>query len=214
MKRTGLRASTVLLSLALASVGCGGGELRFADLWWTPDQQGQRALDRGDLESAIRLFEDPMRRGISLYLGERFEAALAELARVDTAEAWFVRGNALAHLERYEEAIEAYRQTLERRSAYPEAAANIEYLQPFLPLDFEGGVTGVTGRDAAADDVVFDADADRLKEQGRDTSMEEGTELLSEQQLAEMWLSQVDTSPASFLRHKFGYQAAREGGTP
>ena len=45
---------------------------------------------------------------------------------VDAAEAWFARGNALAHLERYEEAIAAYRQALERRPDDPKAAANIE----------------------------------------------------------------------------------------
>jgi Ca-activated chloride channel family protein len=212
MTRSSLRCSTMLLALSLALLGCGSGELRFVDLWLTRDQQGQRAFDRGDLENATRLFEDPMWRGSGLYLSERFEASLAEFARLDTAEAWFARGNALAHLERYEEAIEAYEQALERRSDFPEAAANIEYLQPFLPLELKGGVMGVVGRDAAADDVVFDADADQLEDQGVDTTMERETGLLSDEQLAEMWLRQVDTSPASFLRYKFGYQAARAGG--
>ena len=152
-------------------------------------------------------FEDPLRKGTALYLTEDFEGALAEFARLDTAEAWFNRGNSLAHLERYEEAMEAYQKALELRPDYPWARANLEYLEPFLPLEFEGGEMGTVGRDAAADEVVFDADQKRLDEEGIDTVMEGEQEMLSDQQLADIWLRQVDTSPSSFLRYKFAYQA-------
>jgi Ca-activated chloride channel family protein len=178
------------------------------DLWLTADQQGQRAFDRGDYAEAAQRFEDPMRKGTAHYLDQDFASALAEFAKVDTADGWFNRGNSLAHLERYEEAIEAYTRALEMRPDYPAAAANIEYLQPFLPLQFEGGEMGTTGRDAAADEVVFDADQERLDQEGIDTTMEGDSQVVSDEQLAEIWLRQVDTSPASFLRYKFAYQAA------
>jgi len=35
--------------------------------------------------------------------------------------------------------------------------------------------------------------------------------MLSDAQLAEMWLRQVDTSTAGFLKQKFRYQAAHDG---
>jgi Ca-activated chloride channel family protein len=201
--------SCLLACLALG--GCGGGELRFVDLWLTQDQQGQRAFDRGDYSVAAEQFEDPLRKGTALYLTEDFEGALAEFARFDTAEAWFNRGNSLAHLERYEEAMEAYQKALELQPDYPWARANLEYLEPFLPLEFEGGEMGTVGRDAAADEVVFDADQKRLDEEGIDTVMEGEQEMLSDQQLADIWLRQVDTSPSSFLRYKFAYQAQSPG---
>lgn len=188
-------------------VGCGGSDFRFVDLWLTADQQGQRAFDRWDYGEAAERFEDPMWKGTSLYLTEDFEAALAQFAMADSAEGWFSRGNALAHLERYEEAMEAYRHALELQPNYPAAEANLEYLQPFLPLEFEGGEMGTVGRDAAADDIVFDADQQRLDEEGIDTTMQGDQEMLSDQQLADIWLRQVDTSPSSFLRYKFAYQA-------
>jgi Ca-activated chloride channel family protein len=189
-------------------VGCGQSDVRFVDLWLTQDQQGQRAFDQGDYTEAARRFEDPMHKGTALYLGEDFASALAEFAKVDTARGWFNRGNCLAHLERYEEAIEAYTRALEMRPDYPAATANIEYLQPFLPLEFEGGETGAVGRDAAADEVVFDAEQERLDQEGIDTVVEGEQQVVSDQQLAEIWLRQVDTSPTSFLRYKFAYQAA------
>ena len=138
-------------------------------------------------------------------------ARLAEFAKLDTAEAWFNRGNALAHLERYEEAMEAYQRALELRPDYPWAQANLEYIEVFQPLELEGGEMGTVGRDAAADEIVFDADQQRLEEEGIDTVMEEGQEVISDQQLAEIWLRPVDTSPSSFLRYKFAYQAQSSG---
>lgn len=197
--------------LAFLLTGCGGGELRFVDLWLTQDQQGQRAFDRGDYAAAAEHFEEPLRKGTALYLTENFEAALAEFAKLDTAEAWFNRGNALAHLERYEEALEAYQRALELRPDYPWAQANLEYMEVFQPLELEGGEMGTVGRDAAADEIVFDADQKRLDEEGIDTVMEEGQEMISDQQLADIWLRQVDTSPTSFLRYKFAYQAQSPG---
>lgn len=197
--------SSVLLLVVF--VGCGRSDFRFIDLWLTKDQQGQRAMDRGDFAEAALRFEDPMRKGTAYYLEQDFSSALAEFAAVDTAEGWFNRGNSLAHLERYEEAVEAYEKALELQPDFPRAEANLAYMQPFLPLNFEGGEMGTVGRDAAADEVVFDADQDRLNEEGIETVMEGEQQMVSDAQLAEMWLRQVDTSPTSFLRYKFAYQA-------
>lgn len=200
-----LTSCAVPALMLILVVGCSRPTL--IDLFQTPDQQGQRAYEVGEYTEASRLFVDPMWKATSLYFDQQFGAALEQFARVDSAEAWFGRGNCLAHLEQYEEAIGAYQQALDRRPEYPEARGNIEYLQPFLPLQFEGGDMGVVGRDAAADDVVFDADAEALGEKGKDIFVDEGG-LLSDSQLAEMWLRQVDTSTAGFLKYKFRYQAA------
>jgi Ca-activated chloride channel family protein len=202
----GRRASACIAFLVLLT-GCGQSEFRFIDLWLTADQQGQRAFDQGDYAEAARQFEDPLWKGTAYYLDQDFDSALGEFAKVDTAQGWFDRGNALAHLERYEEAMDAYRKAVELQPDFPRAAANLKYLEPFLPLQFEGGEMGTVGRDAAADDIVFDANQDRLDEEGIDTVMEGEQQMVSDAQLAEMWLRQVDTSPTSFLRYKFAYQA-------
>lgn len=206
VKRLTSCAVPALVSILL--FGCS--QPKLVDLFQTADQQGQTAYDRGEFAEASRLFVDPMWKATSLYFDQQFGAALEQFARVDSAEAWFGRGNCLAQLEQYEEAIGAYEHALDLRFDYPEARDNIEYLQPFLPLQFEGGDMGVVGRDAAADDVVFDADTDALDEKGKDTVVDEGG-LLSDAQLAEMWLRQVDTSTASFLKYKFRYQAVTTG---
>jgi Ca-activated chloride channel family protein len=198
-------ASLALLALGVLS-GCSAPH---GGLFLTADQQGERRFRAGDYDAAAERFSDPLWKGTALYRAERFAEALEQFARLDTAASWFARGNALAHLERYEEAVAAYQRALELDPAHAGSVANVDYLQPFLPLDPQGGVTGTVGRDAAADDVVYDADADRVAAEGRDTDVEQGG-LLSESQLADMWLEQVNASPASFLRAKFRAQAAAE----
>ena len=198
----------ITLILAACCTGCGVG-VRFVDLWLTPDQQGQRLFERGDFAEAALVFEDPLWKGTALYRSEQFGAAIAQWTQLDNAEAWFNRGNALAHMEQYEEAIAAYERALELQPDHSAAMTNIDYLQPFLPLEFEGGTMGTEGRDAAADEVVFDADGDRLDQQGIDTEVEESGGMMTDAQLAEIWLRQVDASPAAFLRYKFQYQASR-----
>ena len=47
--------------------------------------------------------------------------------------------------------------------------------------------------------------------QNGDTVVEGEQQALSDAQLAEVWLRQVDTSPGSFLRYKFAYQAQAAG---
>jgi Ca-activated chloride channel family protein len=199
----------ILAAVALLLAACSSQVID--ELFLTADQRGERLYRAGEYPEAAAAFTDAMWKGTALYRAQRFDQALEQFARVDSAEAWFARGNALAHLERYEEAVAAYRRALEIRSEYREAAANIEYLQPFLPLEFEGGVMGTEGRDAAADDVVYDADADRLDQEGRDTEIQEGG-LLSDEQLADMWLQQVNASPAAFLRAKFRAQVEQADG--
>ena len=203
--------STLLLLALVAPLLAGCSDLRFDTLFLTPDQRGERLFRAGEYDAAAATFRDPLWKATALYSAERFGEALDQLALVNSADSRFLRGNALAHLERYEEASEAYGRVLEMSPDHPGATANIEYLEPFQPLELEGGVMGTVGRDAAADDVTFDADADRIAEEGRDTDVRDAR-LLTDAQLGEMWLRQVNSSPAAFLRNKFRTQAAAEAG--
>ena len=73
----------VLLLLLL--MGCGQSGVRFVDLWLTANQQGQRAMDRGEYSEAAQLFEDPLWKGTAYYLEQDFSSALAEFAKLETA---------------------------------------------------------------------------------------------------------------------------------
>jgi len=200
-----------LLAVLVPLIGCGGGSLRFADLWLTPDQQGRLAFERGDYETAAERFEDPAWKGAACYAGRDWDCAIDQFARLDTAEAYFNLGNAYARGESYELAVEAYEQALDRRPGWPEAQENRDLVASLIPKvpedeEEEGGPQDPTFK---PDEVKFDDKADKGKEGEVEQSF------LSDEQIAEMWLRGVQTSPTEFLAQRFAFEAEdrrREGG--
>lgn len=100
------RGATV--ALLAVCVGWPLGAARAADWWRRPDQAEHAAL-----EAATQQY----RRG-------DFEAAAQGFARLDSADAHYNRGNALAKAGRYADAIRAYDQALRRAPGMADARAN------------------------------------------------------------------------------------------
>jgi Ca-activated chloride channel family protein len=99
------------------------------DLWFTPDQQGQRALQQGDHEAAANLFENPEWAGTAAYSGEDFETAAKLFSSGENSNDWYNRGNALAKAGHIDEAIEAYQESLTRQPDQKDAIENLELLE-------------------------------------------------------------------------------------
>ena len=66
------------------------------DLWLTPDQQGQRALQQGDDKTAAELFENPDWAGTAAYRNGDYESAVNHFDDTSNADTLYNRGNALA----------------------------------------------------------------------------------------------------------------------
>ncbi|MEJ0036265.1 MAG: tetratricopeptide repeat protein [Gammaproteobacteria bacterium] len=79
------------------------------------------ALDPNHVEAHIRRASLAAKRGDPLDAYQRLECETPDLSQ--SAEAWCVRGSALAQLRCYEEALEAYDRALELRSDYVDASA-------------------------------------------------------------------------------------------
>jgi len=202
----------VLFLLTLG--GCSSGEagFRIADLWLTPDQQGRYHYDRDDFATAAERFQDPMWKGISFYRGGDFESAIGWFARQESPEAYFNLGNAYARSGRYEEAVGSYDEALEMRPDWVEAQENRALVASLIPRRDEES----PGEESPPQDPTFEADEVQFDEEGRQGQVGEvPMEELSEEQIAEMWMRRLQTSPADFLRAKFAYQAYEgEGGAP
>lgn len=194
--------------LALFSVLLGSvvGSLSFTDLWLTGDQQGRRAFERGDFSAAAERFEDPMWKGSACYRAEDWDCAVDQFARLDTAEAYFDLANTYARKADYELAIEAYDRALERRPEWPEAVDNRALVAALIAAPEEAEEEGEEGPPAdpnlAPDEVQFD-------DKGKDGKRGEVDQaLLSDEQIAEMWLRGVQTTPADFLFRRFAFEVA------
>lgn len=99
------------------------------DLWQTKDQQAYELFHQDKYPDAAANFEDPNWKGASLYRSGDYEGALSEFQKSDTASSLYNQGNALAQLKRFDEAIDAYKQALQKAPEMQDAKNNIELLE-------------------------------------------------------------------------------------
>jgi Ca-activated chloride channel family protein len=176
----------------------------------TPDQKAYRLLTAGDYEAAVSRFTDPMWQGVALFRQGEFEQAAGVFAGFDTAEAAFNQGNALVMLGRYDQAVARYQRALELRPDWQPAQVNRDIARArAAQLAREGG-EGTGGR-LGADEIVF---SDRRSPPSPGSEQTDSGDQLSDQELRSIWLRQVQTRPADFLRAKFAYQYARRASDP
>jgi len=182
--------------------------MEWADLWLTPDQQGQRLMDRGEYQQAAGKFTTPESIGAALFLAGDFKNAASVFGRSVSAEAHYNRGNAHIMLGEYDAAIDAYKSALSKRPDWPEAEqnlhiANLRKLALAPPEDDFGGTGGML----EADEFVFD-DTGRVNKSSAEQVIDAADQQLSEDAMRAMWLRKVETRPADFLAARFNYQLA------
>jgi Ca-activated chloride channel family protein len=179
-----------------------------ADLWFTPDQQGQRLMDQGEFQQAAGKFTTPESIGAALFLAGDFEKAASVLGRSASADAHYNRGNAHIMLGDYEAAIGAYQNALSKRPDWLEAEQNLQIAtlrkQALAPPDDD---FGGTGGQLEADEIVFD-DTGRVNKSSSEQVIDAADQQLSEDAMRAMWLRKVETRPADFLAVRFNYQLA------
>jgi len=202
---------SIIALLAALLTGCAPADRtgsRFADLWWTADQQARRQFEREAYAEAGQQFVDPMWKGASYYHAGDFEQAATAFGRLTTAEASFNLGNAYAMLERYEEALAAYQAALADRPGWIAAVENRDLVLARLKRMEEEQDDDDTG---PAGDPTFDADEVKVDEKG-DKGKKGEIEMsqLSDEQMAEMWMRRLQATPADFLRRRFALEAMRE----
>lgn len=177
------------------------------NLWRTPDQRGEKLAQQQRFDEAARQFSDPLRQGAAWFRAGSFEEAARAFGRVRTADGAFNRGNALVMLGKYESAVEAFDEALEKRRNWTPAVENREIARLRAERTrLEGGE--MTGGMLGADEYVIEPG--KGDSQGGDRETVDGGEPLSDAGLRALWLRRVQTKPADFLRAKFAFQLAAE----
>lgn len=181
-------------------------ESKIADWFLTPDQQGRRHFERGEYDAAAQHFEDPMWRGTALYAAKQYDEAIDAFAIIDSADSWFNQGNAYARLGKLEAALAAFDKTLAHAPDHADAAHNRSVVaaawQREQEQEDEEPASG--GSTLEADDYVIDEEKNKKKRPEGEEMMFGGQ---MDQRMADMWMRQVQTRPADFLRNKFAFQA-------
>jgi len=171
------------------------------DWFATPDQQGRWFFEHGNYKVAAQHFRDPSWKGIALYRAGDYGNALAEFSKLDTADGYFLQGNAQAHLKKYEAAVKSYTNALQARPDFPQANANRDLVAALIakPAD----ESDEDPPDLPPDDIKFD----KKKEGGQKKQM--SRELLRKKS-ADLWMKNLQVSPAEFLRQKFEIEAGTD----
>lgn len=173
----------------------------------TGDQNGYRLFNKEHYQEAAVQFSDPLWRGTALFRAGKFQEAADLFAGYDSIEAAFNHGNSLVMLGSYELAVERYDRALELRPGWDDAIINREIaVGRAKQLDQKGGEG--TGGKLGADEIVFTQGKSPAGAGEEDVS---GEREMNDVEFRAVWLRNVQTKPADFLRSKFAYQQSMAG---
>jgi Ca-activated chloride channel family protein len=120
--------------------------------WRHAERAAFDAYRGGDFEGAIANSKNPLLLGASYYRRGQYRQALEQFGNDDSLASTFNRGNTLLRLQRYSEALQAYRQVLLRDPGHERARYNLRLLEIYLrqqaaaaeagPRDSEGADNG------------------------------------------------------------------------
>lgn len=106
--------------------------LEWADLWSRPDERAAQALAEGQAARAARQFQDSGWRATAHYRAGEFDQAADAYTDIDSADAHYNRGNALAHLGQFDAALAAYDQALTRAPSHADAIFNRTLIEQLM----------------------------------------------------------------------------------
>ena len=118
-----------VLALLLVSGPVAVDAFDWDSLWLRNDQQGRRAMEAQDYEEAAELFEAPAWKSSAQYRAGNYQGALESLEGLNDVESHYNRGNSLARLGRYPEALAAYDRALAEAPDHADAQFNKELVE-------------------------------------------------------------------------------------
>jgi len=99
------------------------------DLWKTSDQQAQQKFEKKAYKAAAEQFKQPLWQGSAYYKAGEYQQALTAFKKSDSAQALYNQGNALAKLQKLDQAIEAYKKALAKDPSLKDAKKNKKLLE-------------------------------------------------------------------------------------
>ena len=201
--------------IALAAIACVAAGLAyycwFADgysminLWLTADQQGRYYFEKGAYPTAAKRFQDPLWKGISHYRSKNFEAAVEQFARLDTAEGYFNLGDAYARLGQFEQAVTSYEEVLRRKPDDRAARENRDLVESLIQKKKKAKEK--EEEPPEGQEPTYNPDEIKFDEKGKKGKKVEVDQAeLSAEQIQQVWMRRLQTTPSDFLRLKFAAQ--------
>lgn len=151
----------------------------WADLWSRTDQQAERLFHSEQWPEAAKRFEAPLWRAAAHYRAQDYERALEALEHAEAgARTAYLRGNALAMLQRYAEAEAAYIEALDKAAEgtplHADAQHNLEQVRKMQKEQNTNGEPGEGGEGESAEADASEPGAGEGGEPGEAAEANEG----------------------------------------
>jgi len=126
------RGVLFMLPLLLIPFSPGADAFGWEELWQNQNQRGRLQFEQGAHEQAAELFKNPGWKASSHYRAGDYDEALQYWAEQADENAYYNQGNALAKLERLDEAVKAYEKALEINPQHQDAGYNKKLLEDLI----------------------------------------------------------------------------------
>lgn len=187
-----------VLAPAVAPAPAQAAERSALDWFVTPDQQGRWYFEHGQYEAAAAHFTDPYWRALALYRWGRFEEAGQIFGGLPGADAALMAANCHAHRQEFDDALDGYELALKRRPDFAAARANRDLMKALI-AEREKSPPEDHPPDEKPDEIKEDKEGKRGKDKQTTSG---GVRQLS----ADVWMRNLNVSPADFLRMKFNIE--------
>lgn len=194
---------------------------QFANLWLTPDQQGQLLFQLGDYQGASQHFTHVQWQAYSSYGAEQYKNAAVLYSQFTDINSKLAQANALAHQRDYVKARNIYQAIIkidadnitEKNSLA--AKNNIAIVQAIIDETnllsaSQQPEEGESSKELGDDEPQAADGAEREVARKQKIEQLSSEQLLLDPALNKMWLRQVQKDPARFLAQKFYMQLEKK----
>lgn len=106
------------------------------DLFKNSEELGKKAMESGEFEAAAAHFKDPYRAGVAYYKAGKFQEAeqmfLSSSRPEVAAQALYNLGNTYVQQQKWNEAVKAYEEALNKQPDYQEAHENLQLVKDLM----------------------------------------------------------------------------------
>lgn len=186
--RRGLVFVLVVFILPLPHSDALADALDVGSFWKNTDQRATTLLEQGDSQKAAELFTNPEWKAAAQYRAGQYQQAAEQLKAIDTADAQYNRGNALAKSGDLQQALAAYQRALELQPQHDDAKYNLELVKKALQEQQQNASSNESTDDSASSKDDSQSSGQQDKQGGepgssqQDANSQPGSETDAEQQ--------------------------------
>jgi Ca-activated chloride channel homolog len=151
------------------------------NLWLSPDQKAMKAFNAGDAEQAATLFKDKDWKAAANYRAGNYEKSNQLLASPEGSTGYYNKGNVLAKLGSYEDAIKAYDEALNMDPDNEDARFNRELVKKALEQQQQQQQQNSQQQDSS-EDQQQQQDSSQDQQQQQDSQQQQQSQDQSQQQ--------------------------------